>query len=68
MAKYIVNRHGATHSIPDGWPLPDGSRLATDDEIAAWWKAQGVEVSNGESQHEPTDQPGERPHRRPRRN
>lgn len=70
MAKFIVNAKGAIHSIPDGWPIPDGARPAAEDEIAAWYEAQGLirEVANGASEHGAVDQPGTRPDRRSRRN
>lgn len=48
MAKYIVNEHGTVHSIPNEW-LKDylmshkDCREAYDDEIAAWYEAQGLD-------------------------
>lgn len=44
---FVVNRKGATHSVPDEWVedlLKQGYRLATADEIAAWYAMQGLEV------------------------
>lgn len=73
MAQFVVNPHGTVHSIPDEW-LPDhlkrGFRMATVEEIRHWYEMQGLEfpeVSDGESEHEQPDQPGERPYRRSRR-
>lgn len=70
---YVVNKHGAVHSVPDEWLqslIAAGMRPARDDEVAAWYQMQGLElpeVNNGADEHGGADQPGERPHRRPRR-
>lgn len=67
---FVVNPHGAVHSVPDEWLdelLSRGYRLATDDEIEGWYKAQGLEVSGGAGKYDAADQPGERSYRRSRR-
>lgn len=66
MAKFIVNKLGAVHSIPDDWETPEGARPATDKEIAAWYTAQGLkrEATNGASEHDESHQSDKRPNRR----
>ncbi|MBX6770877.1 MAG: hypothetical protein IRY83_04075 [Chloroflexi bacterium] len=71
---YLVNPHGATHSVPDDWAealLRQGFRLATAEEIAAWHRAQGLEppaeVTDAASEHGGTDCQDEAAHRRSRR-
>lgn len=45
---FIVNRAGGTHSVEDAHGAEliesDKARLATDEEVAAWYKAQGLKV------------------------
>lgn len=59
MAKYITNKHGAVHSIPDDWHIRPDWRIATPEEIAKWRAAQGLdviaEVINGKEQHGQTN-------------
>lgn len=70
MAKFVVNPGGAVHSVPDEWVqdlLQRGFRLATEDEIRAWYAMQGLEmpeVGNDADEHGAADQPGEKPNRR----
>jgi hypothetical protein len=44
---FVVNRKGAVHSVPDEWLsdlLAHGYRQATAEEIAQWYRDQGLEV------------------------
>lgn len=50
MVSYVVNRHGAIHSVPDNLVealLAQGFRQATAEEIARWYREQGLEVPYG---------------------
>lgn len=43
---FVRNPKGAVHSVPDDWLdrlLAEGYLLATETEIAAWFKAQGLD-------------------------
>lgn len=71
---FVVNRHGATHSVHDDQVealLAQGFRLATAGEVAAWYAAQGLDVpkemSGAENNDGGADQPGSTAHRRPGR-
>lgn len=78
---YVVNRRGVTHSVNDDQVaalLAQGFRLATAEEIAAWYAMQGLPVPGAESsadgedadaasEHGGADRPGAGADRRPRR-
>lgn len=68
-AAFVVNRAGATHSVPGSWVMPDnksafpgavtvrgneGFRLASEDEIERWHDAQGLDTDTREDD-EPDD-------------
>jgi len=45
--KFITNKRGGVHTVEDDRAkelLGQGCRLATDNEIAGWYAAQGLEV------------------------
>lgn len=74
MVGYVVNRHGALHSVPDDMMealLRQGFRQATAEEIARWYAAQGLpapeESAHGQEQHADADQPAEAGDQRQRR-
>ena len=74
MATFIVNTAGATHSVADDLVealLAQGFRLATAEEITAWYAMQGLavpaEVSDATSEHGEPDQPRQAADRRYRR-
>lgn len=66
---YIVNHGGVVHSVPDEQlavhlgvasipPSPENpagkpARMATDDEIDAWYQAQGLDNPHAEKAGEP---------------
>jgi hypothetical protein len=67
MAAFVVNSGGMTHSVNDDQVealLQQGFRLATAEEIAAWYAAQGLEVPHAAREHDRSDPPGSRPDRR----
>lgn len=65
MAAFVVNPQGAVHSVQEEWVealLQQGFRLATPQEIAAWYAAQGLKYEMGDShgnqdEHGRTDRP-----------
>jgi hypothetical protein len=70
MAAFVVNVGGVTHSVNDDQVealLRQGFRLATAEEIAAWYAAQGLEVPHAARDDGGADSPGPRPDRRPGR-
>lgn len=44
MAKHFINKGRAFHSAHDEYELKEGERLATPEEIAAWYTKQQLEV------------------------
>jgi hypothetical protein len=67
MAAYVVNAGGAVHSVPDDWLeqlLASGYRLATTEEIAAWYAAQGLEVPGATTNDDEPDRGSAQPDRR----
>jgi len=45
MARFIVNKSGTVHSIPDEWfdeKIASGYREATAEEVSAWYAGQGL--------------------------
>ena len=47
---FVVNAHGAVHTVPDDWAgrmRELGLRPASAEEIAGWYAMQGLEVPDG---------------------
>lgn len=68
--KFVVNPGGAVHSVPDEWVddlLAQGHRLATDEEIAEYYRSQGLEVPGGQGDNGRAHQHVEEAHERERK-